>query len=378
VLEVTDELSDLGLATVNHPKTAVNFVGDADPLDYYHFNITTPSNLELKLSGLTENADVQLIDALGRTIAQANNTDAADEFIVRSLDPGSYFVRVNQAAANEDTHYELSLLALEDGGNTLETAQDLGILSGTRRITDAVDSQDTNDYFRFQVNTDGNFNLILNGSDAGIELLDSRGTRIHPGSSPINATLAAGTYYIRVYHTQGNSQYEIEASFNAIPDLAGDSFSTSRDIGPLIFPQTFSDFVGNVDPKDYYRFELQQDSSINFVLEQMTANADLVLFNRQGQEIASSRTNGTVNESLQMQLEAGVYYLAVAQAGQGNNTTYSLALQATPTIAVTPFQIRRVTPDSGSNVGVVTVTIEGAQLRKLVGKMTVPWWQRLT
>ena len=71
-----------------------DWVGSADTNDYYSFSLQQAGNFNLSLSGLSANADVQLLGSSGSVLASSANGGAASESIVRSLAIGSYFVRV--------------------------------------------------------------------------------------------------------------------------------------------------------------------------------------------------------------------------------------------------------------------------------------------
>ncbi|WP_421657136.1 S8 family serine peptidase [Leptothermofonsia sp. ETS-13] len=124
-----------------------------------------------------------------------------------------------------------------DAGNTLATARDLGILSGSQTIYESVGSTDPNDYFRFSLNQINGFSLSLTDltTDADVQLLDSTGSLIASsltsGTSPevITRTLAAGTYYIRVYPYSGSTNYTLNLSASLVSQSA--NYSTQYGYG---------------------------------------------------------------------------------------------------------------------------------------------------
>jgi hypothetical protein len=133
-----------------------------------------------------------------------------------------------------------------DPGNTLETAYNIGTLSDTRTFTDAVSSSDTNDFYRFSLDSTSNFNLSLTGlsSDADVRLIqdvNSNGivddgdeiVRSSWGCSndeSINRSLTAGTYFAQVYQYSGNTNYNLSLSVGNNPSFTSFSvFDTSGD-----------------------------------------------------------------------------------------------------------------------------------------------------
>ncbi|GCA93886.1 hypothetical protein MAE30S32_25380, partial [Microcystis aeruginosa 11-30S32] len=62
-----------------------DFVGNWDRDDYYKFTLTSDSVLDLKLTGLTANAYVRLLDSTGAWITGSFNDGIVDETIQEVL-----------------------------------------------------------------------------------------------------------------------------------------------------------------------------------------------------------------------------------------------------------------------------------------------------
>jgi hypothetical protein len=113
-------------------------------------------------------------------------------------------------------------------------------------------------------------------------------------------------------------------------DNAGNTMDTARDIGTLNDEQEFTDWVGNTDTDDYYKFTLSSDSAkwaFSLVLSGMTADADVQLFNSSRGAIWRGNNGDTSNESCNMTLNADTYYVRVYPYADGTN--YKLTLSAT-------------------------------------------------
>jgi Clostripain family/Bacterial pre-peptidase C-terminal domain len=121
------------LGTLNTPKYR-------DTQDFYRFNLAKTSNFSLSLSGLSADADVEIIRDLnlnksindGEVIASSSSSGIIPESIsILGLDAGDYFVRVTPFG-NAATDYTLSLTAISkvawtvmvylDADNNLEAA----------------------------------------------------------------------------------------------------------------------------------------------------------------------------------------------------------------------------------------------------------------
>jgi pimeloyl-ACP methyl ester carboxylesterase len=96
--------------------------------------------------------------------------------------------------------------------------------------------------------------------------------------------------------------------------------------GKLAF--TANDFVGTVDPNDFYRFSLNQRSNFNLILDGLSADANVELLNSSGGSITTSNYWGTTPDSITRTLDAGTYYIRVYQGRGAANTNYKLGVTA--------------------------------------------------
>ena len=321
-------------------------VGSTDTNNYYCFSLANSGNFNLGLTGMTADADVQLLNSSGSVIASSTNVGTASESITSQLSAGTYYIRVYPYTG--DTNYNIAVSAaplapVDLAGNTLATARAITVGSSTTSYTDWVGSTDTNDYYRFTLANSGNFNLGLTGmtADADVQLLNSSGsviassTNVGTASESITSQLSAGTYYIRVYPYTGDTNYNIAVSAAPLApvDLAGNTLATARAITVGSSTTSYTDWVGSTDTNDYYRFTLANSGNFNLGLTGMTADADVQLLNSSGSVIASSTNVGTASESITSQLSAGTYYIRVYP--YTGDTNYNLAVSAT-TATVTP------------------------------------------
>ena len=91
--------------------TFQDWVGSADTNDYYRFSLGGSSNLNLSLTGLTADADVQLLNSAGTVIRSSTAGGSSSEFITQQLAAGTYYVRVYPFSSNS-TYYNLGLSAI--------------------------------------------------------------------------------------------------------------------------------------------------------------------------------------------------------------------------------------------------------------------------
>ncbi|MDB9535037.1 pre-peptidase C-terminal domain-containing protein [Dolichospermum planctonicum CS-1226] len=322
------------VGTLTGAQSFNDWVGSADTNDYYKFNVGTQSNFSLSLTGLSADANIELLNSSGGVISRSTVVGNTSESITSQLSAGTYYARVYQYSG--DTNYSLSLnaTAVDNAGNTLATARNIGTLTGTQSFNDWVGSADTNDYYSFNVERQSNFSLSLTGlsADADVQLLNSSGTVISSStaggttSESITRQLSAGTYYVQVYPYSGNTTYSLSLTATAVApvDNAGNTLDTARTVGTLTATQSFSDWVGKSDTNDYYEFNVERQSNFSLSLTGLSADADVQLLNSSGTVISSSTAGGTTSESITCKLSAGTYYVRVYQ--YSGNTNYTLSL----------------------------------------------------
>lgn len=238
----------------NTPETALNAgvltgtqilnqsISSTNPNDYYRFNLSGPTNLNVVINGMTQDANLELffdsnndgtVNATER-VGVSTQPGTLQDSITGFFTAGNYFVNVSQGVPGAQTPYNLNLIATpvtgDIGGNSANTATNLGILSGTRRIDDFVGDPDPQDYFRFVLNDVRNVNLLLTGlnDDADLRLYQAVNNNgaieegnliaqsIQSGTTPeaLSRTLTPGDYLVLVSRGfQGvNTNYSLTLS----------------------------------------------------------------------------------------------------------------------------------------------------------------------
>ncbi|NJN12741.1 MAG: T9SS type A sorting domain-containing protein [Richelia sp. RM1_1_1] len=376
--ESFDKAKDLG--NLSTTVTTVNdFIGDfnglvRDSSDFYRFELTENSTINLKLSELNANASLSLHNSDGsRLLDSSSNADNADEVITRNLKAGIYNLVVYSSDGKGTTYkLEASTNPLDNyqdnAGDSLGSARDIGILDSSQDFTDFIGNyngliQDNADFYRFQIKESSSINLSLGGfspsTGASLQLLNSQGNFIkNSTSNTLNTSLFAGTYYFRIFPTSNNgTNYNLTATGIPIPDFAGNSINKARDISILSGTQIFTDFVGDIDRDDFYKFELLKDSTVNLALspEILGTNLRATLFGSQGNYIDNSST------AINRNLTAGIYYAQIRGDNSNDNSNYDLAFSAIANNNNSPLQITGISPVEGSNVGQTTITVKGSQ-----------------
>ncbi|MCS6783211.1 MAG: PPC domain-containing protein, partial [Gloeomargarita sp. SKYG98] len=321
------------------PTTFTDWVGSTDLNDYYRLTLNQASVLNVTLSGLTADADLELLDGQGNWLDGSWNAGSANETLTRTLQAGTYYLRVYPYSGS--TFYNLTVTAnplpADGAGNTLAAARPISVGPTPSTWTDWVGDADPNDYYRLTLNQASVLNVTLSGltADADLELYDGQGGFLagswNSGTAPdrVVRTLAPGTYYLRVFPYAGSTSYNLTVTASPLPtDGAGNTFETARPITVGPTTTTLTDWVGDWDPLDYYRFTLSQRSFLHVRMDGLTADAELELFDSQGNFVRGSWNWGTDAEEILQPLEAGTYYLRVYP--YSGSTHYTLRVTANP------------------------------------------------
>lgn len=374
-LNSANDLGTIGTSAVS------GFVGDTNTEVLYRFNVNDLSLLSLDLNNLSADADVSLIqdtnnnglvdetEDFSEIINSSNNEGTAAENLNQLLQPGTYFVAVQQYEGN--TNFNLSLVATpftppsDTAGNSLATARNLGSISETQTASEFVGDTDKDDFYRINLTTSSLLNVSLDGLSADADLFviqDSNNNGVVEDSEILAASefannnpeniidlpLAEGDYFIEVKQFEGDTLYNLSLSATpeTIPDdAAGNTLSTARDVGTLSESQTFTDFVGDVDQDDIYRFTTTDTTDFSLNVTGLTADADVsLILDRNNNSVLDedetfegSSNLGSESENLNINgLPAGTYFVDVYEFE--GDTNYTLNLSATPT-NTTPITI---------------------------------------
>lgn len=125
---------DLGV--VEGVQTYQDWVGRTDTLDYYRFSLSDRSIFSLRLTGLSADADLALIDQSGTFLKESIETGASDELINKILDPGSYFVRV--ARYEGQTSYTLTLDVTPDTTKQFDATVGYGLVDASKAVAQSI------------------------------------------------------------------------------------------------------------------------------------------------------------------------------------------------------------------------------------------------
>jgi methionine-rich copper-binding protein CopC len=328
------------------PSSYADYVGPTDTNDYYKFTTTGTTKFALSLTGLTDDADVYLLNSKGTEVAHSYNFGTTAEAInVSNLAAGTYYVQVkpyNSAATN----YTLGL-----------SATPVAPVDTTAPLLSSMSPADNATAVAVGSNIVLTFNEAVMAGSGNILIYNSRGTvaktiavtdtsqvSFSDNTVTINPSgdlTANNNYYVNlgagvIKDIAGNSYAGISGStaFNfatvTTPDLAGNTLAAARVVPLGRTTSSYGDYVGPTDTDDYFKFTTTSPTKFALNLTGLTDDADVYLLNSNGAEVAHSYNYGTAPEAISMNnLAAGTYYVQI-HSYHSAATPYVLDLMGTP------------------------------------------------
>ena len=115
----------------------------------------------------------------------------------------------------------------------------------------------------------------------------------------------------------------------------GQTYSRASNFGDLAKSIGTIGQTANASPNQFHSFTLSERQAVWLVLSDLSADADLYLEDESGSPIAASKNTGTDNESIELILEAGTYYMRIVATGGIISSSYSLSHDSSDTKVIT-------------------------------------------
>ena len=314
-LEADDDHSDdrVRATRVGRNSSTRGRLERAGDSDYFRFDLPSRSTVVIETTGSVDTVG-SLEEGAGDEVA-SNDDDGVDfNFkIERTLEPGTYFVRV-RGYSFAVGNYVLRIsnrLEGDDHGNTRSSATRVSF-PGSRSGT--IDPGNDTDYFRFVVPARGAVVMESSGDlDTIGTLFNARGSRIvqdDDGGGDTNfrieRTLDGGTYYVRVH------SYRISTGVYTL-HLGGadDHGDTPQSATRVSLPSTTAGAIDPGDDTDYFRFVV---SARGTVVMESSGDLDTVgtLFDAGGDRVEVDDDGGQeTNFRIERTLDEGTYYVSV-------------------------------------------------------------------
>ena len=329
-------------------------VAHTDGTDYYKFTLEAPATVTASLSGLTDEAGIQLNTGANTPIIFSNPIGSADRSVTTSLAAGTYYAIAYDTTSGYGTNYTMQLTA-DYAGNGFGVPRVVGAISSPIKLfQDFVGPSDSYDYYQFTIAsnnqpfeasvgnefTDGFFpnlnpTLFLNQKTGSTFTPIASATKSGP-SNILLATLNAGTYQLIV--ASGNAQSgNYSLALQAPADLAGNDLPHAKNVGTIAGHSSYSDFVGTADPVDTFKFTMAAAGTFSSQLFTGVSNVFLQLVQDKnnngtidtGDIIAGSFNAGNgATQKVTKSLAAGNYFIRVRFNSGPPLTYYQITLDA--------------------------------------------------
>jgi len=235
----------------------------------------------------------------------------------------------------------------------LSNAQNIGNLNGE---ADYRSQGSTNQLYRFSLNRSSRLKFSLDqvSGQSNLQLLKADGSELKRAKDnrkqAFDSRLKSGDYYIQVA-TEGNARYKLNLKGAGQAIDAGNDLSEALDAGTLSGAQrTVRQRVGGrSDRQDFYQINLATDGAIDLSLRDLRRDADLMLLDENGDELARSSTNGRSNESIRQKLNAGTYVVQVSPFSSRVKYTLAMAADSSGVVSPSPTPSNQPSNSSGNS-----------------------------
>jgi ELWxxDGT repeat protein len=192
------------------------FVNDQDGRDFYKVTVGEAGDYQVRLSGLGDNANIEIYDANRNLVKASRKSGTSQEALIQPQDAGSnFFIKVLQNNAGVATPYNLDIRKLTDSiSDDVAAPAEPTLSNGTAIFSNYVvasGKDSPKDVFKFTINPadekksisieltglEDNLDVLLykQGSTEAASLLPKRpgiGAEIHRGA------LSDGTYFLEI------------------------------------------------------------------------------------------------------------------------------------------------------------------------------------
>ena len=237
-------------------------------------------------------------------------------------------------------------------------AHDLGILDGNLTVEESVGGTDQRDLYKITIDEAGEYTFNLDGltGNADLAIFDANGQMVNYSaltgtkSESLSLNLNTGIYYVGVTSADSSlSDYNLHLSNGDGGIADGENHTLAQDPGDGDLADaydlrtiegnlTVKGSVGGTDQGDLYKITIDEAGEYTFNLEDLSANADLYLFDPNDERsdgtippFERSESSGTQSEEIAVDLDVGTYYVRV-KSTDSNLTDYNLNISDRKTI----------------------------------------------
>ncbi len=219
-------------------------------------------------------------------------------------------------------------------------ATNLGNLTGTTEYR----SRGSGDRrLQFTLSRSNRLRFALDGTAGqSMQVFKADGTPIKsviPANGKVLSTrLRSGDYEVQINSpSDPTARYSLNIKGSGSASDAGDAWSEALDLGNLSGSRRMLQqrVGGRSDRQDYYQINLANSGRLDLSLTGLRRDADLVLFDANGDEVDRSANGDRTSEFLRQNLNAGTYYVQVSPESS-RRLQYTLTLDGSVSSSTVP------------------------------------------
>ena len=295
-------------------------VGSTDVNDYYRFYVADNlSDFRLSLTGLSADADVNLLDSSGSNIASSILSGSSSESINRQLTTGTYYAQVYQYSGNTDYDLNLTANTIDDFAANTSTTGSIAV--GSSR-TGIVNSESDRDWLRVSLQAGQTYQFNLDGNaleDSTLYLRNASGDQLayNDDFTGLNSRITytatrSGNYFLDAgAYSSGTGSYTLSTDTTTTTSNSFDSFSIFDASGDSTRQTIFQGGALQIN------YGLTNSASLSSVRLEASSNGSTIDL---GSWSSASLSGGLVNLNDFSTLSGGDYQLrAVARTTSGQD-----------------------------------------------------------
>ncbi|MBK8486612.1 MAG: T9SS type A sorting domain-containing protein [Bacteroidetes bacterium] len=329
--------------------------GGFDTEDWYTVSMADAGTITLELTNQTgQYFGVYLYDNNGTTSLGSNFEYDTAKVIVKNLEAGDYYIKVDSYSSTYYSGYKLQYTTTsatytadselnDDYTLASVSVPENGMVEGRISYRRNGGTYDTNDWYHLVSTSDGAITLNISmdpGMYHGIYLYDENGTtslgnNFNYGSASITVfNLQAGNYYAKVdnYSSTYYSGYELE--FVVTPTPYTNDPEPNGTIGtasPMLTNSTVEGHIGFrgngtvYDTEDYWEFTLSEmgEVTLSTLTSDLSQYHGIYLYNSGGFSLGNNFGYGTTSLTI-VDLVPGIYYAKVDNYSATYYSSYQL------------------------------------------------------
>lgn len=232
---------------------------------------------------------------------------------------------------------------VDTAGNTFAQARAITTGPTPRVFSETLSAVgDRSDFFSFRLNRSTSIDATLTGMQAGknidLILYNRDRQRVASSAQPSNnfeairTTLGQGLWYLEVVWKEGTGSTSYNLGISGNVDRAGQGITQPRVVGGILdsTARVFTDYTGRSDRRDFYRIRIDQRSTVEATVSEITNQVSIELYDRNRVRLSRKNQLGNDPRTLSEVLDPGIYFINILPGTPAFiGTKYQLSVAAT-------------------------------------------------